>query len=134
MKEMPIDMISGIPMIYVHFWSRLKNKYRSIFLTLDTGATITTISKDALRALGYVGCGKNKKRITTASGIEYVDEVVLDKVMFGGFELLDVPVYAHTFPQESFSSGGVIGMNVLSNFDVFISFQRRILQLTKVCD
>ena len=133
MRELPIDMTSGIPMVNLKLWSRTKGIYRSMLVTLDTGATITTLSKDILHLLGYEGKSKERKRITTASGIEYVDEVILDKMMLAGFELNDVTVYAHTFPQESFSSG-VIGINVLSNFDMFISFRRGILQLTKIID
>jgi predicted aspartyl protease len=79
--------------------------------------------------LGYDTQSKEKKRITTASGIEYVDEVTLDKIIFAGMELANVTAYAHTFPEESFTKG-VIGMNVLSDFDLFASFQREILKLS----
>jgi len=131
MKEIPIDMSGAIPIIDVKIWSRVKNTYRTASLFLDTGAAVTTISKDILHILGYDTQTKAKRRITTASGIEYVDEVNLDKLIIAGFELTNVKTYAHTFPQESFSDG-VIGINVLSNFDLFISFQSKILRLTPV--
>ena len=130
MREMPIDMTSGVPLVYAKLWSRKDAVFRPILLLLDTGATVTTISKDILHLLGYDG--KAKTRITTASGIEYVDEMILDKIMLAGFELHDVMVYAHTFPQESFASGGVVGINVLSKFDLYLSFQRGILRLTPI--
>jgi len=129
MKEVSIDMSGSIPVIDVKLWSRVRKTYRTASLYLDTGASITTISKDILHILGYDTQLKEKRRITTASGIEYVDEVVLDKLIIAGHELTDVKTYAHTFPQESFSDG-VMGINVLSNFDLFISFQRKILRLT----
>jgi predicted aspartyl protease len=132
MRELPIDMTSGIPMVNIKIWNRKKALYRSMLATLDTGATVTTLSKDILHLLGYDGKSKEKKRITTASGIEYVDEVIVDKIMFSSFELHEVIVYAHTFPQESFASGGVIGINVLSQFDLHISFKNKVLQLTPV--
>ena len=131
MNEIKINMLSGIPMVYMRIWSRTQNVYRWLLLTLDTGAAITTISKDILYTLGYDVQTKEKKRITTASGIEYVDEVMLDKIMLAGFELTNITSYAHTFPQESFSNG-VIGINVLSNFDIFISLQNKILKLSPV--
>ena len=131
MNEISFDMIGGTPVVYVKIWSPKKNIYRSMFLTLDTGAAITTISKDILHILGYDTESSNKNRITTASGIEYVSEVTLDRLMLAEFELANVKTYAHTFPQECFSDG-VIGINVLSNFDLSISFKRRILGLTPV--
>ena len=131
MIELPIDLTSGIPMVDVKLWSRVKNTYRSMLITIDTGATVTTISKDILHILGYEAKAKEKKRITTASGIEYVDEMTLDKIKFAGIELCDVDVYAHTFPQESFSSG-VIGINILSRFDVCFLFSRGVLTLTPI--
>ena len=106
-----------------------KNTYRTASLFLDTGAAVTTISKDILHILGYDTQSKEKRRITTASGIEYFDEVYIEKLMIAGYELKNVKVYAHTFPQESFSDG-VIGINILSKFDMFISIKKKILELT----
>jgi len=131
MKRISIDMSGSIPSIDVKMWSRTKNTYRTASLFLDTGAAVTTISKDILHILGYNTQSKEKRRITTASGIEYVDEVFLDRFMIAGYELKNVKVYAHTFPQESFSDG-VVGINVLSKFDMFLSFQKKILELTPV--
>ena len=114
-------------MVNVKIWSPKKNNYRSMSLTLDTGAAVTTISKDILDFLGYDTQSKSKKRIITASGVEYADEVILNKLMIARYELTDVKACAHKFPQEILSDG-VIGINVLSNFDLFISFQRKIMQ------
>ena len=131
MREISIDMTSGIPMVDIMIWSRIKNGYQSISLVIDTGATVTVISPDILDALGYVPCSKNKKRVTTASGTEHVDEAVLDKIMIAGLELEDVGVHSLMFPKESFSKG-VIGVNVLSEFDMFISLQNKVLKLMPV--
>lgn len=124
MREVSFDMSGTIPSIDVKLWSRVKNTYRTASLFLDTGAAVTTLSKDILHILGYESHSKEKKRITTASGIEYVDEITLDRIMIAGFELTDIRAYAHTFPQESFSDG-VVGINVLVNFDMFISFSQK---------
>ena len=97
MKEIPIDMSGAIPIIDVKIWGRVKDTYRTASLFLDTGAAVTTISKDILHILGYNNQSKAKRRITTASGIEYVDEVNLDKLMIAGFELTNVKTYAHIF-------------------------------------
>ena len=131
MREISIDMTGGVPAIDIKIWNQFTNIYNGATLTLDTGAATTTISHDILDALGYKEWARGKKRIITASGIEYADEVIIDKLMIAGFELTNVEIYAHTFPPESFSKG-VIGINVLSNFDLYISFQRKILGLTPV--
>ena len=118
-------------MVDVMIWSQIKNNYQVISLVLDTGATMTTISTEILRALGYAAHGKDKKRVTTASGIEYVDAIILDKIMIAGLEFSNISVHSLRFPTESFSKG-VIGINILSNFDMFISLQNKILKLTPV--
>ena len=118
-----IDMYSGLPMIDLKLWSKRKKIYRSMFVTIDTGATITTLSKDILHILGYDAQAKGKSRITTASGVEYVDEMIIEKIMIGKLELPNIKVYAHTFPQESFSSG-VLGLNVLRQFDIHLLFSK----------
>lgn len=42
----------------------------------------------------------------------------------GTLILEDVEVYAHTFPEESFSLG-VIGLNVISKYKVTLDFRER---------
>jgi len=49
---------------------------------------------------------------------------VLEKIKLGNMELKNIPVYAHTFPQESFSTG-VLGLNVLQDFDIQLLFSRQ---------
>ena len=118
--------------VYVSFWDKLKQKYRKGLLIFDTGASVTTISKDALFDLGYDVVNGKTHKITTASGVEYVKEVTLDKVRIGGCELKNVTVYAHTFPEESFTTG-VLGLNVLSQFDINMLFSKRQIILSSSC-
>ena len=108
-----------------------ENAYNKLSITIDTGASVTVISTDILFRAGYDVANENVRRITTASGIEYVKELTIDKVMLDNYELRNVMVCAHTFPQESFSSG-VLGLNVLSEFDVNILFSKGLIELTKV--
>jgi len=100
-------------------------------ITVDTGASVTTISTDILFHAGYDITSGTTKRITTASGIEYVKEILVEKIKLDTFEMNDVLVYAHTFPQESFSSG-VLGLNVLSRFDVNMLFGTGLIELTSI--
>lgn len=115
----------------VELWNNNTKEFNNTSLTFDTGAVTTTISSDILFLLG---CDMNKgqiARIVTASGVEYVREVIIDKFRIGNFELKNIKVYAHSFPLESFSSG-VIGLNILSQFDIKLLFSKRVIELNKL--
>ena len=115
-------------MIDVHLWNINRQNYDQMLITIDTGASVTTVSSDILVKLGYdVALGENR-RITTASGVEYVKSINISKLKIGNFELSDIEVYAHSFPQESFSLG-VLGLNVLRNFDVNLLFSKGRIEL-----
>ena len=117
--------------IQANFWDKSKQKFRKGLFTFDTGASVTTVSKDILHNLGYDVTNGKLEQITTASGIEYVREVSVDRINLGEFELEHVLVYAHTFPEESLTTG-VIGLNVLSQFDINMLFSKRQIFLTKI--
>jgi predicted aspartyl protease len=126
-----MDLFTGLVMSYIKIWNKEISAYSPMYIALDTGASITTLSKDVLHLAGYDVFGGVTRRITTASGVEFVKEVTIDRLMLGGIVLNDVMVYAHTFPQESFSSG-VLGINVLSLFDVNLLFSKQIIELTMI--
>ena len=126
-----MDLLAGLVMVDIGLWNKRKSAYNKISITLDTGASITTISTDILFQAGYNVSSGTIKRITTASGIEYVKEVAVEKIILDRYAINDVLVYAHTFPQESFSSG-VLGLNVLSVFDVNMLFSKGLIELTKL--
>jgi len=117
--------------VYVSFWDKEIEDYRKGLLTFDTGASVTTVSKDALYDLGYNVVEGKIRKITTASNVEYVREVFIEKFCIGEYELENVLVYAHDFPEESFTTG-VLGLNVLSQFDINMLFSKRQIVLTKI--
>ena len=133
MSENILDMhlLGNNLSIHVNFWDKTDAKFRAGLFIFDTGASVTTISKDILFNLGYDVVNGKVEQITTASGVEYVREVVVDKIRLGEFELKDTLVYAHTFPEESLTTG-VIGLNVLSMFDINMLFSKRQIELTKI--
>ena len=129
--ELDMDLFSGILMSDIDIWNKSKGAYSGMSIVVDTGASVTTISTDVLFRAGYNVAAGVMRRITTASGIEYVREIIVDKIRLDTCELDNVLVYAHTFPQESFSSG-VLGLNVLSLFDVTLLFSKNLIELTKI--
>jgi predicted aspartyl protease len=115
----------------LEMWNQHINKYSNTLLTFDTGAVITTVSKEILINLGCnVQMGAQKK-IITASGVEFVREVIIHKIKIGDFEIDNVIVYAHSFPPECFSSG-VLGLNVLSLFDINLLFSSQKIELVRI--
>ena len=100
-------------------------------MVLDTGATITTVPIEAAIA---IGCDptKSKKRIEmiTASGTEYAPLVTIPEVRFLGFKLKDVEVICHNLPPQATVSG-LLGLNILKRFDIFLKFHSKILEIEK---
>lgn len=122
--EIKMEPMGNMVMFDLELWSKRVNKFRNMMVVFDTGASVTTISKDILYQLGYDVSNCEKARITTASGVAYVDIVKVERLKMGQFVLQDVEVYAHTFPEESFSVG-VIGLNVIANYRVTLDFELR---------
>lgn len=116
--------MGNMVMLDLELWSKRVNRFRNMMVVFDTGASVTIISKDILYQLGYDVSNCEKARITTASGVAYVDIVRIERLKIGQFILEDVEVYAHTFPEESFSVG-VIGLNVIANYRVTLDFELR---------
>ena len=116
--------------IHVDIWNIEYGAYNVGILTFDTGASVTTISKEVLYDIGYDVVSGKVHKITTASGIEFVKEVTLDKIRLGEYELKNVTVYAHTFPEEF--TTGVIGLDILSQFDINLMFSKKQIELTRI--
>lgn len=87
MNKLKFDISSNLIMIDVYLWNKENKKFENMLITLDTGASNTVISKDILYLLGYEFSRREKARIVTASGIEYVDVLTLDKFKIGKYIL-----------------------------------------------
>ena len=122
MKNFKLEMkkIGSIFFVEVGFYKLKTQKYGKCWLGLDTGAGVTTLSKDLVYNLGYSIAGSPLKRIITASGIEDVNVIILEKIKLGDFELNDIEIYTLDFPNDFLI--GVLGLNVLANFDVNFLF------------
>jgi len=117
--------------IPVQLWSVSENKFKDISLTLDTGASVTTLTPEIFYVLGYEPSSMPKKKLTTASDVTLVSHYLLDTIKIGDIELKNIDAYALKFPEESFSMG-VIGLNVLRQFDVELLFSQQIVRLKKL--
>ena len=116
--------------IDVWVWSVVEKRHKPILLMFDTGASITTLSPDVLNLLGYTTPLSSKAKIVTASGVEISSRFLVNSVKLGSLEVEDVEVYSHNFPEESFSTG-VVGLNVLRNFDIELLFSENLIKFRK---
>ena len=89
-----ISYVSDLVMIDIDLWNKKTLEYNRMLITVDTGASITTISKDLLHTLGYDVSNGKKTRIITASSVEFVNDVTLEKIRLGNVVIENVKVYA----------------------------------------
>ena len=75
-----ISYVSDLVLVDIDLWNMKIADYSRMLITVDTGASITTISKDLLHTLGYDVSTGRICRIITASSVEYVNEVTLEKI------------------------------------------------------
>ena len=78
--KLKMNLLPELLMIDARLWNRISNDYSKMMITLDTGASVTTISTDVLHCIEYDTSGGKDLRIITASGAEYVKSVYLDKM------------------------------------------------------
>ena len=126
-----ITINSEDSVILVEVTEKGRRDAKALKMVLDTGATITTIPQEIAVA---TGCDpvKSKRRIEmiTASGSEYVPIVKIPKIEFLGFSLRGVDAICHNLPPQSLASG-LLGLNVLKNFDVLLKFRSKLLEIIK---
>jgi predicted aspartyl protease len=128
-EKVKITQINKLLFIDISLWSKKENKYRNMSVAIDTGASITTISEYILNSLGYKKTVMHFK-ITTASSSVEVQERHIHKLKLGNIEFSNIKVYAHNFPEETFIDG-VLGMDVLENFNFKVDLDNHFLELDK---
>ncbi|MBU2879954.1 retropepsin-like aspartic protease family protein [Aliiglaciecola lipolytica] len=101
-------------------------------LMLDTGATTTVLTSEAFDKISrrtsweYVGTYK----INTAGGLFDAPVYQIKQVFFAGFRLDNVAVVVLPMPEFSYADG-LLGMNILRQFDFKIDQQNDLLLLNR---
>ena len=133
MKKIRIGMKMYANLVVVHsdLWSIRSNGFRDFILAIDTGSSKTVIDKAVLQKAGYNVDSGRVHKITTASKVEQINEVAVDKLQIGDLVIENMVVYAHSFPAELFISG-LLGLDVLSQFDVNFLFSKRVIEFTEI--
>lgn len=80
-------------------------------LALDTGATGSLISWDALILIGYdPAIVKERVQVTTGSGVEFAPRVKIERIEALGRDRKGFPLLCHTLPQSA-SVDGLLGLD-----------------------
>jgi predicted aspartyl protease len=100
-------------------------------LALDTGATETTISRRALRAVGIDPAQANvgSVPVITGSGVISVPLVTLNRMDALGRQRSGFTVQAHTLP-SSLPIDGVLGLDFIRGYRLVVDFRTGRISLT----
>ncbi len=86
------------------------------FFIVDTGASITTLSSQFAKQLGYVASPSNAINIMTANGISYATPAIIEKLTIGSQKIDNQTVL---ISKADFGEiDGLLGMDVLAQFDL----------------
>lgn len=102
---------------------------RELWMLFDTGATYTTLTRDALALLGVrVPADAPVVELHTANGAAEAQLVLLDRVWLGGFPVEGVTVAVCDLCGSD-DSRGLLGLNVSGQFTVTVDPGQRMLIL-----
>ncbi len=112
---------SGLIVVPVHMSGPISNGV--VRLALDTGATFSVVSWDAMVTLGYDPAVINERiRMTTGSGIEFAPLIHVGKIQALEQERWNFPVLCHTLPPSA-TVEGVLGLDFFRNTRLVIDFK-----------
>lgn len=98
-------------------------------LALDTGATFTLLNQSRLLQLGYdPAVVPDRCQMTTASGVEFVPRLTLNRIAALGREHTVFPVLCHTLP-TSVGVDGLLGLDFFRGQSLTIDFRSALLTL-----
>jgi len=119
---MRIDPDAGLITLEVEVFRGSKS--RIIRMALDTGATFLMLPWDIAAILGYdVAQIQERLSITTASGVEIVPLLTLERVRVLGQEIRRVKAICHNLPAQS-AVDGLLGLSFLKHFDIDLYFRQ----------
>ena len=105
--------------------------HTNVLVTLDTGASVTSIPTDIIEALGYDLSDSKEIEIITGSGIEKVKEIKVKKLTAIGESRNNIEVWCCDLPPE-LDVAGVLGYNFLEHFDITISFSSNTVDIKPI--
>lgn len=120
-------LIPGAP---IHLWARVfgPGGMHGLYALLDTGAIFVTVPTRVAIVLGYDLHSAPLQKVTTASGVIWAPKITLSRVRLAELEALDVPALCLDLPGSPMAA--LIGMNLISRFNVTLDATHRELRIT----
>ena len=122
-----VGLAQGMVLVVGDFYS---NGWRMrTILLLDTGSSITTLTPQAIRRLGFDPQKPHMVRRTHIwGGTREVPVLVMPRVRVFGQDVSDLEVACGDLP-PTLKIDGVLGLNFLRHFDLRINFREEYLEL-----
>ena len=130
MPRIPLKLKSNIVIVNASVMGRRGT--RVVQMVLDTGASLTTIPYEIAISIGVDPTRSNKKiPIMTASSMEYATLITVPRFTLFEYTLSNVQVVCMDLPTANNDIQGLLGLNVLDEFNVFLGFRQKILEITR---
>jgi len=122
-----VGLAQGMVLVVGDFYSPTR-RVRTILL-LDTGSSITTLTPQAIRRLGFDPQKPHRvQRTHIWGGTREVPILVIPRVRVFGQEVRDLEVAYGDLP-PALRIDGVLGLNFLRHFDLRINFREEYIEL-----
>lgn len=120
----------------VALFGATSSKFRIVNMVLDTGASQTCVSPDAISGLGYdLSTARDGHPAITASGTVLPKLITLSRISAMGeiVEEIDISVM-QDFPDElsEMDIHGLLGLNFFRHFDVSICFSSGFIDIRRI--
>ncbi len=103
------DPRKGLIVVPVLIWGPVSKGF--VRLALDTGATMSVVSWDAMLTLGYdPAVVKDRVQMTTGSGVEFAPRINIEKIQALEQERKNFPILCHSLPPTT-TVDGVLGLD-----------------------
>ena len=115
------DQTSGLIIVSAAIANGDDNQF--LELALDTGANLTVISAEVIKAIGLdVKNDSELHQLATGNGTIYVPQIILPKLYALGEVKENFPVFVHSLPASA-KIDGVLGLDFLRNHVLNIDFK-----------
>lgn len=104
-----------------------KNRRYYLILLVDTGSSFTIINPIIIEKLNIDTTTKKRKKIITASGYEFCDEVITENFYCFGKNVRNFSLLSHSVPFETYIDG-ILGMDFLTRFDFIFRMREGIIE------
>lgn len=118
-----------LPIIPIQVVLEGGEKSFKVNLILDTGASLTLISRSVANLLKLIPSSRKKVEVSTVSQVEKVPLVVVPKISFLDLEAYNVECLVKNLPPADDFVEGLLGLSFLKNFELRIDFRKGVLEL-----